>query len=48
LDECTASLDQETTSDVFDAIKENFNGKLTIIVAHQVVTGIFDRSIDLK
>jgi DNA repair exonuclease SbcCD ATPase subunit len=47
LDECTCNLDQETTNHVFDAIKEHFNGKLTIIVAHQVVTGIFDRSIDL-
>jgi exonuclease SbcC len=47
LDECTASLDQETTNHVFDSIKEHFNGKLTIIVAHQVVTGIFDRSICL-
>lgn len=45
LDECTASLDQETANHVFDSIKEHFNGKLTIIVAHQVVTGIFDRSI---
>ena len=47
LDECTSSLDQETTNHVFDAIKEHFNGKLTIIVAHQVVTGIFDRTINL-
>ena len=45
LDECTASLDQENANHVFDSIKEHFNGKLTIIVAHQVVTGIFDRSI---
>lgn len=47
LDECTASLDQETTNHVFDSIKDHFSGKLTIIVAHQVVTGIFDRSISL-
>jgi ABC-type transport system involved in cytochrome bd biosynthesis fused ATPase/permease subunit len=48
LDECTASLDQETTNHVFDAIKEHFNGKLTIIVAHQVVTGIFDNTVNLE
>jgi len=47
LDECTSSLDQDTTNHVFDSIKENFNGKLTIIVAHQVVTGIFDRTVNL-
>lgn len=47
LDECTSSLDQETTNHVFDSINEHFNGKLTIIVAHQVVTGIFDKTISL-
>lgn len=47
LDECTASLDQETADDVFEAIRENFNGKLTIIIAHQVVTGTFDHTINL-
>ena len=47
LDECTSSLDQETTTHVFDAIKEHFNGKLTIIVAHQVITGVFDNTINL-
>ena len=47
LDECTASLDQETADDVFEAIRENFNGKLTIIIAHQVVTGTFDKIINL-
>ena len=39
LDECTASLDQELTDTVFQGIKENFNGKLVLIIAHQVVTG---------
>lgn len=47
LDECTASLDQETADHVFESIRDNFNGKLTLIVAHQVVTGTFDRIISL-
>jgi DNA repair exonuclease SbcCD ATPase subunit len=47
LDECTASLDQELTSSVFDAIKDNFNGSLTVIIAHQVVTGMFDKIVNL-
>ena len=47
LDECTASLDQELTSTVFEAIRENFNGKLIIIIAHQVITGTFDKIIKL-
>ena len=48
LDECTSSLDQDTTDHVFDSIQENFNGKLTVIVAHQVVTGIFDKTVNLE
>ncbi len=43
LDECTASLDQEMTGVVFDGIRENFNGKLTLIIAHQVISGTFDK-----
>ena len=45
LDETTASLDQELTTTVFDAIKDNFKNKLVLIVAHQVVEGIFDEII---
>jgi len=47
LDECTASLDQELTSTVFEGIKDNFNGKLALIIAHQVVTGAFDTKVNL-
>lgn len=47
LDECTASLDQELTSVVFEAIREHFNGKMTVIIAHQVITGTFDKIIKL-
>lgn len=45
LDECTASLDQETADDVFECIRENFSGKIAILIAHQVVTGAFDKTI---
>lgn len=48
LDECTSSLDQELTSIVFEGIKNSFSHKLIIVVAHQVVSGEFDRSIELK
>ena len=47
LDESTASLDQDSTTIVFDAIKENFKNKLVLIVAHQVVLGIFDKIIKI-
>jgi len=45
LDECTASLDQDMTGIVFDGIRENFNGKLTLIIAHQVISGTFDKVV---
>lgn len=47
LDECTASLDQETTSIVMEGIRKNFSQKLVISIAHQVVSGDFDRQINL-
>jgi DNA repair exonuclease SbcCD ATPase subunit len=47
LDEATASLDQDLTGIVMKGIRENFSGKLVITIAHQVVTGVFDRTICL-
>jgi len=47
LDECTSSLDQDLTSVVFDAIRSNFNGKMTLIIAHQIIQGTFDKVIQL-
>ena len=42
LDECTASLDQELTTVVFDSIQEHFVNKTVVVVAHQVIEGTFD------
>ena len=47
LDECTSSLDQELTGDVFEVIRENFKNKTVIFIAHQIVTGQFDKIINL-
>ena len=47
LDECTASLDQELTTVVIDGIRENFPGKLVIVIAHQSVEGCYDRVMKL-
>ena len=47
LDECTSSLDQELTGSVIDGLKENFNDKLVVLIAHQVVQGVFDKIINL-
>lgn len=47
LDECTSSLDQDLTSTVIEGLKKNFSNRLVIIIAHQVVSGVFDREINL-
>lgn len=47
LDESTASLDQDMTSIVMDGIRKNFADKLIVIIAHQVISGDFDRQIAL-
>lgn len=47
LDECTASLDSESTSIVFDTIKEHFKNKNVIVVAHQCTEGVFDKIIKI-
>lgn len=46
LDEQTSNLDAENTMKVFDFIKDTYNGKI-LVVAHQIVLGIFDRVIEL-
>lgn len=48
LDECTASLDQELTGTVIHGIRKNSSNKTVLMVAHQVVTGLFDNEIHLK
>jgi DNA repair exonuclease SbcCD ATPase subunit len=47
LDEPTSTLDQDTTSIVFDALRDNLKNKAVIIIAHQVVNGMFDKVITL-
>jgi DNA repair exonuclease SbcCD ATPase subunit len=47
LDECTSSLDQELTSVVMDGIRENFSGNIVVIIAHQCITGMFDKVIKI-
>jgi DNA repair protein SbcC/Rad50 len=47
LDECTASLDQELTTVVMDGIRDNFNGKIVLMVCHQSIEAMFDRVLRL-
>ena len=44
LDESFASLDADTTENVLETIKDNYNGNI-IIIAHQTTTGVFDQII---
>lgn len=46
LDECVASLDQESTGQVIDTIKANFRGTV-ICIAHQTTVGVFDHVLEL-
>ena len=48
LDECTSNLDQELTEIVVKGIKHNCKGKTIIMIAHQVVSGIFDNVISIE
>jgi DNA repair exonuclease SbcCD ATPase subunit len=45
LDECTANLDQDLTTKVCKKIKDVFPSKTILLVAHQVVSGLFDNNI---
>jgi len=47
LDECTSSLNQELATSVFDTIKDNFKSTTVLVVAHQVIEGVFDQIIKL-
>jgi DNA repair exonuclease SbcCD ATPase subunit len=47
LDECVSSLDQVSADLVFHSIKGNCKDRLTILIAHQIVTGMFDEMIRL-
>ena len=46
LDECTSNLDQELTEIVVRGIRNNSKGKMIIMIAHQVVQGLFDKVIE--
>lgn len=48
LDESTSSLDQDLTGTVVEGLRENFGDKLVIIIAHQVVQGVFDTIVNLN
>lgn len=47
LDECTANLDQELSTKIFNKIQSTFPSKTILVVAHQVVMGTFDHLLHL-
>jgi len=47
LDECTASLDESLSTAIINAIRENFSNKLVIVISHQNISGIYDRTITI-
>ena len=47
LDECTANLDQDLSTKIFNKIKSSFPSKTILVVAHQVVMGTFDHILKL-
>lgn len=47
LDESTASLNQEATSIVFDAVQEHCKHKTCLIIGHQIVEGTFNQILKL-
>lgn len=47
LDECTANLDQDLSTTIFNKIKTTFPSKTILVVAHQVVMGTFDHILRL-
>jgi ABC-type ATPase involved in cell division len=47
LDECTANLDQDLSTKIFNKIKTTFPSKTILVVAHQVVMGTFDHILRL-
>lgn len=48
LDECISSLDQSNADIVFNSIKHGFSDRLVILVAHQIVEGMFDKVLKLN
>lgn len=47
LDECTSNLDAELTGEVVDAIKKYQHDRPILLVAHQVVSGMFEKVINI-
>ena len=47
LDECVSNLDEELTNIVVETLHDYFSDNLVIMIAHQVVTGQFNKTIKI-
>jgi DNA repair exonuclease SbcCD ATPase subunit len=48
LDECISSLDQDTADNVSTYIQTQSKDRCVVLIAHQIITGMFDHVIKLK
>ena len=48
LDECTSNLDAELTSEVVSVMKKYQHSRPVLLVAHQVVSGMFDKVVHIE
>lgn len=47
MDECTSNLDQDTTGLILNGLKKYMPHKTIIMIAHQVIDGLFDHTIEV-
>lgn len=48
LDECTSSLDQDLNNVVVNSLRNHFQNKLILMIAHQSIEGIYDNIINIR
>jgi ABC-type transport system involved in cytochrome bd biosynthesis fused ATPase/permease subunit len=48
LDECISSLDYGNFNNVLGSLKDNYKGKLIVLISHQANEGLFDKTIELE
>ena len=45
MDECTSNLDQDATQSILNGLKKHLPDKMGVMIAHQVIDGLFDHNI---
>ena len=45
MDECTSNLDQDATQSILNGLKKHLPDKMVVMIAHQVIDGLFDHNI---